>query len=207
MFLVINADDFGMDAETNKAIAFCFLNDLITNTTAMVNMPSFQDGLSLAKDDGFLEKIGLHVNLFEGLPLSDAIRSVPLFFDSSKNSLTSGILQKTEKKFFLSSKETEAVAEEVKMQFQKYVLSGLNEMHFDSHGHSHTCWSLWKIIRKEAELNRFISSRLSLNLGNKKNPLKKIYKSVFNHNLARRFVTTDFLLISAVSFLIFLKFL
>lgn len=72
--LVINADDFGMSQEVNKAIIYCLKNQLIDRTTLMVNMPYASEAAQMAKEAGLWDKVGLHVNLVEGKALSDRIK-------------------------------------------------------------------------------------------------------------------------------------
>jgi predicted glycoside hydrolase/deacetylase ChbG (UPF0249 family) len=37
--IIVNADDFGMSAEVNRAIVEAFENNVISSTTLMANMP------------------------------------------------------------------------------------------------------------------------------------------------------------------------
>ena len=53
MNVVINADDFGISAEVNRAVVECFRRGLINRTTIMVNMPEAEDAKRLAQENGF----------------------------------------------------------------------------------------------------------------------------------------------------------
>jgi len=77
--IIVNADDFGMSAETNRAIVEAFENSVISSTTLMANMPGFEEACELAHRHRLLGKIGLHLNLTSGYPLSAPIRRCPGF--------------------------------------------------------------------------------------------------------------------------------
>ena len=79
MGIVRNADDFGKSTEINNAILTCFKDGLIDRTTIMVNMPGADEAAELAREEGFFDKVGLHLNLTEGEPLTDEIKQNPLF--------------------------------------------------------------------------------------------------------------------------------
>ena len=67
--IIVNADDFGMSAEANRAIVEAFENNVISSTTLMTNMPGFEEACELAHRRRLLGKIGLHLNLTSGYPL------------------------------------------------------------------------------------------------------------------------------------------
>ena len=69
--MIINADDFGYSKSVNKAITDCFKQNLINRTTIMVNMPYTEEAVLLAKENGFSDCVGLHINLTEGKALSE----------------------------------------------------------------------------------------------------------------------------------------
>ena len=80
MKIIINADDFGLSHDVNLAVVEAFKRGFVTNATIMVNMPGFEEGVALSKENGFFEKTGLHLNFFEGQPLTEDIKSLPLFY-------------------------------------------------------------------------------------------------------------------------------
>ena len=57
--IIVNADDFGMSAEANRAIVEAFENNVISSTTLMTNMPGFDEACELAHRRRLLGKIGL----------------------------------------------------------------------------------------------------------------------------------------------------
>lgn len=79
--LVINADDLGFNEGRTRAILEFMKRALVSNTTLMVNMPFAADAVRLAAEQGVADRVGLHFNLTEGMPLTDPIRRIPRFCD------------------------------------------------------------------------------------------------------------------------------
>jgi hypothetical protein len=77
--VIVNADDFGLSAKTNRVIVEAFENSVISSTTLMTNMPGFEDACEFAHRHRLLGKIGLHLNLTSGYPLSTPISNAPGF--------------------------------------------------------------------------------------------------------------------------------
>ena len=67
---IINADDFGLSQEVNSAVVQCFRDGTIDRTTLLVNMPQTDAACALAREHGFFDRVGLHINLVEGTPLT-----------------------------------------------------------------------------------------------------------------------------------------
>ena len=74
MNAIVNADDFGLNQSVNRAIAESFRNGLCLNTTLIVNMPYADEAVEIAYKEGFSDRVGLHLNLTEGVPLTEPIR-------------------------------------------------------------------------------------------------------------------------------------
>lgn len=71
--LIINADDLGLSESVNDAIVYCLKNEYIDRATLMVNMPGTQDAINKIISNSLQDKIGLHINLTEGRPLTTKI--------------------------------------------------------------------------------------------------------------------------------------
>ncbi|MBA7689469.1 Chitooligosaccharide deacetylase [subsurface metagenome] len=67
--IIINADDFGLCDGVNKAVAKAHTEGILTSTTIMVNMPAADEAVKIAKKLPTLG-VGVHLNLFEGRPVS-----------------------------------------------------------------------------------------------------------------------------------------
>lgn len=75
MKLIINADDFGFSKSINDGIIDAYKEGLISSTTIMINMPYASDAISKWKENSSLG-IGLHINLTQGSPVSDDVKSL-----------------------------------------------------------------------------------------------------------------------------------
>lgn len=177
--LIVNADDYGYDRNRTEAILECFRNRIITQTTAMVNMPYCSTAIKLARKGGFANRIGLHLNLTFGFPMTRAIRNYRLFCDEEGR--FNGVFHRsTVRRFLLPKAVCRAVEEEVMAQMTAYVNMGLPLMHLDSHHHSHTDPVVLRIVLSLAHQFGFNSIRISRNLPLKRGLLKTMYKNFVN---------------------------
>ncbi|NEX62720.1 ChbG/HpnK family deacetylase [Noviherbaspirillum galbum] len=131
--LIINADDFGYSESVNQAIAESFAAGLISSTTIMANAPAFEHACDLARRMGFADKIGIHLNLTEGRPLTTGIRQSRIFCDEKGNL---GFKRFTH--YWLPRDEINLVREEVAQQIHRCRKHGISLTHADSHHHVHT---------------------------------------------------------------------
>ena len=60
-YLIINADDFGLNKEQNEAIKYLLEKGLITSTSLMAVAPEAEDAAAFAKDIAF--PVGVHITL------------------------------------------------------------------------------------------------------------------------------------------------
>ena len=77
MPLIIHADDFGISESVSKCIAECFAKGWVSETSLMVNMPYADAAVELARRNGFAGKVGMHLNLSQGMPMTEEIRQFP----------------------------------------------------------------------------------------------------------------------------------
>lgn len=184
MELTINADDFGISAPVNEAIDICIKNDFVQRTTLIVNMPYTEEAVALAKQHKYMGKVGLHINLVEGMPLTNRIRTTS--FCNETGEFNHLFFKKVYHRIFLMKKEREAVKEEIEAQIKKFVGYGFKTNHMDSHQHSHVNLSIFFIILKIALKYNFKSLRLSRNLPTKEiKGVKNIYKNFINRKIIK----------------------
>ena len=177
---IVNADDFGYDMTINKAILGSFRGSLISRTSLLVNMPGFEYAIQMARTYPYLSgKIGLHLNLTEGYPLSAAIRSCNRFCDASGQF----IYKRKRPIFFLSQKEQKAVYEEMKAQIEKAIRAGIRPTHLDSHHHVHTEWGILRLLIRLSKEYNVRNIRMARNMGRQRRHLSMAYKSLFNSYL------------------------
>ena len=127
--MIINADDYGKDEMTTNAIIEAFRRGCITQTTLMVNMPFADRAVALAREKGFAEHVGLHLNLTEGRPLTPAMAECSTFCDRS------GVFKG---KFppQLDMVSVAAMKAEIQAQIERFRSFKLPLLHCDGHHHA-----------------------------------------------------------------------
>lgn len=182
--ITVNADDFGWDENRTHAILQAYKQGLIHTTTAMANMPWFDRAIEMVKETGLAEHVGLHLCLTEGIPLTERIKKCPRFCDADGNfNKVFHLSLRTRLK--ITSEESRAVAEEATAQMEKYCAAGLPWMHLDSHHHSHTDWSIARVVMPIAKKMGFKSVRRARDLGSGMGVFNRVYKAFINRYLGR----------------------
>lgn len=181
--LIINADDFGKNNQVNKAIIYCLKNAICTHTTLMINMPSTMKAVKLAKKENKIKQVGLHLNLTEGMPLTENIKKYKKFCNLS-GSFNAQFHKNVYSKFFLSNQEKKAVVEEIETQIELFLeITGLKEIRLDSHHHVHTNYSIFILLESLVDKYNIVYIRKSRNLFQKINFYKKVYKKIYNKKI------------------------
>jgi predicted glycoside hydrolase/deacetylase ChbG (UPF0249 family) len=140
--LIINADDFGLTAGVNRAIAEAHERGIVTSTTLMANARAFEEAAGLARSlvtrDAHLS-IGCHVVLLDGEPLLQAKQVASLLQPHSDNghprfrdNLNEFAIASFRHKLAPAEIEAEAAA-----QIERIQAAGVQPSHFDSHKHAH----------------------------------------------------------------------
>ena len=184
MALIVNADDFGLNENVNAAVAKAFEEKLIDRTTVMVNMPYAKEAMKIAEDNGFSGRVGLHLNLTSGHPLTDRI-SHDRIMCGADGEFTADFARNMKQRFFLPSDTEKAVEEEIRAQFDMYRDIGGTLWHIDSHHHVHTDPSIWRILTGVFKDYPVTSVRLSRNMYRGGNPLVHLYKRMLNASIRR----------------------
>ena len=183
MSLVVNADDFGLSADVNKAIVECFEKRYIDRTTVMVNMPCAKAAAEVSRKNGFIDKVGLHINLTQGKPLTEGIAKNPLFCDEN-GEFNAAFYRNTLLRLHMDKKTMKDMYEEVKAQLDAYKQLGFTLDHIDSHHHVHTNYPVYKVLKKLSKEYHFSSVRLSRNLYLNGSFLINKYKKMYNKKIA-----------------------
>ena len=195
MEFIINADDFGHSPEENAAIVKCFADGVIDRTTILVNMPDSRAACALAREHGFFDRVGLHINLVEGRPLTERCRQDRILCGPDGNFLGTFHLGYF-RRFILPPKTCRAIREEVRAQIEAYLAMGFPMMHADSHRYIHTYFSCTRIILPLLKQYGFRSVRISRNLTGRELSLPcALYKRIINGKLIlmHAFKLTDFM--------------
>ena len=175
--IIVCADDFGMSTDVNLAIVAAFERRLISRTSIMVNMPGFLAACDLADRHGLQGRVGLHLNLTEGWPLTAPIRRNPRFCEAN------GGLRPRRALAVLSRAERTAVEHELQAQIEAAVRAGLTPTHLDSHHHVHTEWPIGAIVMRLAVRYGIRSVRLTRNCGPRLGTLRAAYRVLYNRRL------------------------
>lgn len=164
MRLIVNADDFGMNENVTRAILASFKRGFVNQTTLMVNMPWAEKAVELAKEEGVFDRIGLHLNLTLGRPLTAAMARHPLFCDErgefDKRFARNGHLLRG-----YSGEVASLIREEVEAQIVRYRDFGLPLLHLDSHHHVHHRLPLARIVLPIMARHGFKTTRPPCSIG------------------------------------------
>ena len=179
--VLVVADDFGLSAGVNKGVVAAFEAGMLSGASLIVNMPGFEEACRLARRHGLQDKIGLHVNLAEGTPLTEPIRSHAKF-------CRDGVFAWPRRPCFsLTNREREAVAVECEAQYRRYREAGMRPLRLDSHRHIHKHWPVATILLRLSRPWGVPSVRLSVNAGARPwwHP-NRLYATAFNARLRLR---------------------
>ena len=177
MKFYINADDFGRTETVNEAIDFGMKNGYLSSTTIMLNMPCYKEAIKLAKEGGYFDKVGLHLNVINGPSFSEKIKKCKRFTDSY-GYFTGQLLKDKKMMFFLTRKEKLALKEEIDAQIERYLAEGFTSKRVDTHGLTNSLFSTYKIFNKEFKKYGFTNVRIARNLKVKSNFSKIIKKHI-----------------------------
>jgi predicted glycoside hydrolase/deacetylase ChbG (UPF0249 family) len=172
-----------MSAEINQAVAIAFRNDWITTASLMTNMPGFEDACSLIESEKLQARVGVHLNLSEGVPITHRIRACERFCDES--GMFRNRAAARESAFFLSEFERQAVRQELEAQIRALSSLGIHPCHLDSHRHHHTEWAIGQVVIELARQADITAIRIMRNCKPLGGPVKRVYRAIFNRNLRR----------------------
>lgn len=143
--LIINADDFGLSKGINRGIIKAYQEGILTSASLIVNMPGFEDAISLIRRNPGLT-VGIHLNIIRGEPVLPSFK-LPSFtigrcFLRSPLKIL-GVIYSGK----LSLKELEI---ECRAQIEKLLQRGISITHIDSEKHLHLINPIFAVITKIA---------------------------------------------------------
>lgn len=141
LFLIVNADDFGLTRGVNRAILACHLAGSVTSTTLMANMAAAEDAADIAREHPSLG-VGLHFNLTIGRPITPSTR-VPSLVDGDGQFLSRAELIKRALLRKVSSTELQT---ELQAQWRRLQALGVEPTHVDSHQHVHALPQVFQVV-------------------------------------------------------------
>jgi chitin disaccharide deacetylase len=131
--LIVTADDFGLAPEVNEAVETAHSNGILTAASLMIGAPAAADAVDRARRLRSL-KVGLHIVLTDGYPVSPASR-LPNLVDSSGR--FRGGMARASVRIFFDAMVRRQVAYEIAAQFEAFLATGLRLDHVDCHKHWH----------------------------------------------------------------------
>ncbi|MDR1453566.1 MAG: ChbG/HpnK family deacetylase [Candidatus Margulisbacteria bacterium] len=141
MNIIINADDFGISAEANQAIAALHKKGALSSATLLVDLLYAKDAAEIAKKQNL--PVGLHFNLTLG----------PLAKYKGRADF--------ERQLLLGRVSLKFIKAELDRQYQKMRGFGLTPTHLDSHQHVHNWPQIFPVFARFAR-DKKIPLRLTL---------------------------------------------
>jgi hopanoid biosynthesis associated protein HpnK len=131
--LVVTADDFGLAAEVNDAVATAHQHGILTTASLMVAGPASQDAVTRAHKLPRL-RVGLHIVLVEGRPMLPP-EHVPRLVDAKGFFRTD--MARLGIDIALRRDVRRQLRAEIEAQFDAYRATGLTLDHVNAHKHFH----------------------------------------------------------------------
>jgi hopanoid biosynthesis associated protein HpnK len=131
--LIVTADDFGLAPEVNAAVEAAHSNGILTAASLMIGAPAAADAVDRARRMPSL-KVGLHIVLTDGYPVSPASR-LPNLADKSGRFRSD--MGRASFRIFVDPMARRQVADEIAAQFEAFLATGLRLDHVDCHKHWH----------------------------------------------------------------------
>jgi len=180
--LIITADDFGRDSACTTTIAQSLADGLITSTSLMANGRAFEQASALAQSNGLTDRIGVHLCLDEGIPLSS---------EMARLADPNGHLMVQRSLLPLSATLATAIEAELSAQIERVLAAGIRPTYLDSHRHIHTSYPIARIVVRLAKRYGISYVRPARNLAGSYGPMTGLYKWIFNSYLSRQVRTAD----------------
>ena len=149
--LIVNADDFGLEQETNSGIVNAHAQGVVTSASLIANGAAFEHAVMLAREHPALD-VGAHLTMTRGSSLvggpllePPAVPSLVgrdgLFFQSPA-ALAGRIV--------LGLVSSSQVRKELRAQMKKMESAGIRITHIDSHQHIHVLPPVFRIVAELA---------------------------------------------------------
>ncbi|MGA8271942.1 MAG: ChbG/HpnK family deacetylase [Candidatus Sulfotelmatobacter sp.] len=134
--LIVNADDFGLTAGVNRAIAEAHMHGIVTSSTLMARGPAFDDAARLAKQLPRLS-VGCHVLLIDGEPVLDPAHLPTLTSGDSGAARFRDGIKSFAVRALAGQLDPGEIEAEATAQIRKIQSAGIDVSHLDSHKHTH----------------------------------------------------------------------
>jgi hopanoid biosynthesis associated protein HpnK len=147
--LIVNADDFGMTAGVNRAVAEAHQHGVVTSTSLMASGAAFQPALEMGAQHAF--SVGCHVVLLEGSPLLPAEQIPRLAIREADGSCR---FRRSLGEFIRAATTghlpAEEIAREAAAQITRIQRAGIAVSHVDTHKHAHVFPEVFRPLMRAA---------------------------------------------------------
>ena len=147
--LIINADDFGLTAGVNRAIAEAHRHGVVTSATLMAGGVAFAEAVQFAQSLPQLS-VGCHVVLVDGAPLLPANQVGTLLATGNGNAEFRRGLGEFASAALRGRIDPGQVEAEATTQMRKLQSAGITLSHFDTHKHAHMFPALLRPLLRAA---------------------------------------------------------
>lgn len=131
-YLIINADDLGMNHQVNIAIEKVINESLVTSSTIMANGDAFEEAVAIAlRNPGATYGVHLCIDQMAPLTNSDVFKKNGMVDEEGK------FIQFAYLHINRTKEIKEAIYNEWKAQIKKVLDAGITITHMDSHHHAH----------------------------------------------------------------------
>jgi len=145
--LIVNADDFGLTAGVNRAIAELHAAGVLTSTSLMARAAATAEAFEIASSHPALG-VGCHVVLVDGAPMLPQ-RQIPSLVDPQTGSFNSTLTAFLPRLFTGRIRLAEIEAE-TRAQIEFLQNKGLHLTHIDTHKHTHMFPSVLRSVLRAA---------------------------------------------------------
>jgi hopanoid biosynthesis associated protein HpnK len=142
--LIVTGDDFGLALPVNEAIIEAHKRGVLTTASLMVGERHFRDAVDRARRQPHL-KVGLHITLVEGLPVSKPSQ-IPDLVDAGGSFFSR--LGRSGFRFFFYPNIRKQLETEIRAQFETFSKTGLLLDHVNAHNHMHIHPTVLRLILK-----------------------------------------------------------
>jgi hopanoid biosynthesis associated protein HpnK len=141
--LIINADDFGLTAGVNRAIAELHRAGLLSSATLMARAAATEEAIEIARSTPSLG-VGCHVVLVDGEPVLSPRRDIPNLADPVDGRFRSSLLgfldwlyRGSRRRWPFRENASREIEAEAAAQIALLQSRGLRLTHIDTHKHTH----------------------------------------------------------------------
>jgi chitin disaccharide deacetylase len=142
--VIVTGDDFGLALPVNEAIVAAHQSGVLTTASLMMGENFSQDAIERARRHPSL-KIGLHLTLVEGHPVSEPSQIPDLVNDSG---VFSSHLGRSGFKYFFYPGVRKQLETEIRAQFEAFHQTGFILDHVNAHNHMHFHPTVLQLILK-----------------------------------------------------------